>query len=159
MLPRNIKDRLYGKVEWKCPWQTSKLHKNVAVTRYPVWVRDLDKESGIYFIRDRITKKLLYIGRSESDLKVTLCRHFRSWGPDRRGPHKRHVFDRQTVEVKIYKIKPEWVVATEAQLLKLHETELNERMETSRIPGEDDMEDYIVDGDVEYIDQDLKIDF
>jgi hypothetical protein len=39
---------------------------------YPQWVRDLDGESGVYIIRDRNTREIVYVGSSVGRLYDTL---------------------------------------------------------------------------------------
>ncbi len=47
---------------------------------YPDWIRSLDGGNGVYFIRDRGTGEVTYIGESHSSrLYSTLTRHFQSW--------------------------------------------------------------------------------
>ncbi|MBE7450539.1 MAG: hypothetical protein HS111_17060 [Kofleriaceae bacterium] len=47
---------------------------------YPTWIRDLRGESGVYVIRDRATREILYVGESHtSKLYETLTRHFATW--------------------------------------------------------------------------------
>ncbi len=47
---------------------------------YPTWIRDLRGESGVYVIRDRTTREILYVGESHtSKLYETLTRHFSTW--------------------------------------------------------------------------------
>jgi hypothetical protein len=130
-MPRSITKRCTRQSEWKCPWTRDLVRKNVAVTRWPVWVRGLAGESGIYLIRDRETKEMLYVGRGRIDLKGALLRHFHQWGYDRRGVHRRVLFDREAVEVKVYLVPVPWVVVTEADLIALHRPRENARPEES----------------------------
>lgn len=47
---------------------------------YPLWLRNLRGESGVYVIRDRFNKEPLYVGESHSGrLYRTLTRHLQGW--------------------------------------------------------------------------------
>jgi hypothetical protein len=47
---------------------------------YPEWVRALRDQSGVYVIRDRGTREVLYVGESHSgNLYETMTRHFQRW--------------------------------------------------------------------------------
>jgi hypothetical protein len=47
---------------------------------YPEWVRALRGQSGVYVIRDRATREVLYVGESHSgNLYETLTRHLQQW--------------------------------------------------------------------------------
>lgn len=138
-VPRSIKARCDYATEWRRPWKPDLVRRNVAVTRWPIWIRSLIGKSGIYFVRNGSNKQLLYIGRSKTCLKSTLLRHFRVWSSDRPGGHRRAVFDRSIVEIKIYLVRSEWVVATEADLIALHYPPMNLRSEKSaRSRGDED---------------------
>ncbi len=48
--------------------------------RYPDWIRGLGRKNGVYFIRERSSGTVVYIGESHSDrLYATLTRHFQQW--------------------------------------------------------------------------------
>ncbi len=130
-MPTSIKARCSYCSEWRSPWKTDGLRKNVCVTRWPVWIRGLRGKSGVYFIRDCETKEILYVGRGRTCLKSVLVRHFHVWGEDLRGRHYRTVFDRERVEVKFYLVRPEWVTATEADLIAVNRPPANCRPEVS----------------------------
>ena len=73
-------------------------------TPYPAAIRALRRRSGVYIIRDRATREVLYVGESHSArLYATMTRHFQSWA-DPHGSHGRphlwhHAYPRNTVEV------------------------------------------------------------
>jgi hypothetical protein len=46
---------------------------------YPQWVRDLKGESGVYIIRERSSREVVYVGSSVGRLYDTLTRHFQIW--------------------------------------------------------------------------------
>jgi hypothetical protein len=46
---------------------------------YPDWVRDLDGKAGVYVIRDRESREILYVGSSAGRLYDTLTRHLQQW--------------------------------------------------------------------------------
>ena len=52
---------------------------------------------GVYMVRKKGKKTLLYIGMSESQLYKTILRHFQSW----EGQQKRTVYPKQGYEVKV----------------------------------------------------------
>lgn len=78
---------------------------------YPEWVRALRGQSGVYVIRDRATREVLYVGESHSgNLYETLTRHLqqwnrwtkRSWWPGQFAPSDHDpglTYDRHAVEV------------------------------------------------------------
>jgi excinuclease UvrABC nuclease subunit len=47
--------------------------------KYPDWLRVLTKSSGVYAIRDKRTKRVLYVGSSNRKLYSTITRHVQSW--------------------------------------------------------------------------------
>ena len=141
--PRALGARCDSRSEWRSPWKTDAVRKNVTVTRYPVWVRALRGKSGVYLVRDRVTKQVIYVGRGRTCIKKSIVRHFQAWQDRNRLWHHYALFDREAVEVKVYCIRPEWVIATEADLIALHKPTLNVRREESsrtREPGDDDDE-------------------
>lgn len=47
---------------------------------YPTWLRALTSQSGAYAIRDRRTKRVLYVGESHTGrLRKTITRHLQEW--------------------------------------------------------------------------------
>ncbi|MCL4209290.1 MAG: hypothetical protein HRU76_13800 [Phycisphaeraceae bacterium] len=47
---------------------------------YPAWLRELRGESGVYIIRDRASREVLYVGESHTGrLYATITRHFQAW--------------------------------------------------------------------------------
>ncbi len=46
---------------------------------YPLLLRVLTTACGVYAIRDKATKKILYVGSSKNTLYSTATRHFQSW--------------------------------------------------------------------------------
>lgn len=63
---------------------------------------------GVYLIRDKESKKILYIGHSTSNLYKTLYRHFQSW----KDKQYRATFDKYKTEVRI-------ITTTEKQAQRL----------------------------------------
>jgi len=47
--------------------------------RYPFAIRELTHARGVYVIRDKSTKKVLYVGSSANRLYSTATRHFQDW--------------------------------------------------------------------------------
>jgi hypothetical protein len=78
---------------------------------YPDWVRALRGQSGVYVIRDRSTREVLYVGESHTgNLYETLTRHLqqwnrwtkRSWWPGQFAPSEHDpglTYEREAVEV------------------------------------------------------------
>lgn len=46
---------------------------------YPDWVRALKGKAGVYVIRDRSSRDIVYVGSSAGRLYATLTRHFQTW--------------------------------------------------------------------------------
>lgn len=152
-VPRSIKARLLRATPWQSPWKVDRVRKNVTVTRWPLWVRNLRGRPGVYLVRDAASREVLYVGRGR-DVREALLRHFHAWGPDRDRPHRRVVFDRARVEVKVCFVRvdrdgeplPGWLAATEADLIARHRPRENVRLERAhrvaitddRQPGEDE---------------------
>jgi murein DD-endopeptidase MepM/ murein hydrolase activator NlpD len=45
---------------------------------YPAWVRALKRKAGVYIIRERATREIVYVGSSRGTLYATLTRHFQN---------------------------------------------------------------------------------
>lgn len=76
---------------------------------YPDWIRELVDKSGIYVIRSRRSRKVLYVGESHTGrLYGTLTRHFQGWNREVNewdpywGRATGRVYDRAAVEVAVY---------------------------------------------------------
>ena len=88
---------------------------------YPKWLVSFRKmpRSGVYFIRDRSSKQILYVGQSKNRLYGTCTRHFQAWNPDRSGQHYRACYNRGEVEVSIQVTLPRNAARVEeAKILK-----------------------------------------
>jgi hypothetical protein len=46
---------------------------------YPDWIRVLKDKAGVYVIRERDTREIVYVGSSSGSLYGTLTRHFQTW--------------------------------------------------------------------------------
>jgi hypothetical protein len=46
---------------------------------YPDWVRALKGKAGVYIIRERFSREIVYVGSSAGRLYDTLTRHFQTW--------------------------------------------------------------------------------
>ena len=68
---------------------------------FPDWMNEFNGKSGAYIIRDRSSKRILYIGESHTGrLAATLKRHFWTWEDE---PEREHfTFDPAAVEVAFY---------------------------------------------------------
>lgn len=89
------------KVDWFEPYDGKKV-------TCPIPYATADKKyAGIYFIRDRKTKELLYIGSSKTNIRNTLYRHFQRWNDKRfweeeRGYRVSHTtYKKHTIDVKL----------------------------------------------------------
>ena len=51
---------------------------------YPDWLRVLKNATGIYSIRDKRTKRVLYVGSSKGKLYATITRHTQKWRRSKR---------------------------------------------------------------------------
>lgn len=81
---------------------------------WPLFVRELRGKSGVYIIRDRETKAVLYVGESHSGrLKKTLLRHFQAWSGKTAGP----TFSRNSVEIAVEVTPDESAVARQNRLI------------------------------------------
>jgi len=81
---------------------------------WPKWVRDLDGKSGVYFIRDKHSKKLLYIGESHTDrLKKTLLHHFQAWSGNTAGV----TYSRSAVDIAATVTKKSQAVENQNRLI------------------------------------------
>jgi hypothetical protein len=95
--------------------------------RYPKWIRDLRHESGVYVIRDRSTREILYVGESHtSKLYETLTRHFQTWrrfkgfwrGQYAEGHDPGLTYPREAVEVSARITTPARALEEEARLIR-----------------------------------------
>lgn len=75
---------------------------------YPEFVRQLEGKSGVYVIRSRNNKRVLYVGESHSGrLRKTLLRHFQAWTGKTAGV----TYGRADVEVAVIVTPPGRAVA------------------------------------------------
>ena len=83
-----------GKILYRSKWfRPYKKGKTVLPSKYY-------KKAGVYIIRSKQTKKLIYVGYSANNIKRTLYRHFQNWN-DRQ--QDRFVYDKNKYELKIYR--------------------------------------------------------
>jgi hypothetical protein len=97
---------------------------------YPEWVRALRGQSGVYVIRDRATREVLYVGESHTgNLYETLTRHLqqwkrwtkRSWWPGQFAPSEHDpglTYQRDAVEVAARVLVDEDPVDEELRLIQ-----------------------------------------
>lgn len=133
----SVRDLLRRSTGWKRVWAEDRVRKSVTRTRWPLWVRNLRGLPGVYLVRRAGEKTVLYVGRSEKCVKDALLRHFRAWGDDQRGPHRRVLFDRRVTEAKVYVFREASLVReTEAALIRKHDPPENVRRERAALePG------------------------
>jgi hypothetical protein len=81
---------------------------------WPPFVRALAGKSGVYVIRSRESKKVLYVGESHTGrLKKTLIRHFQAWTGKTAGQR----YDRGSVEIAAIATPPGKAVALQDRLI------------------------------------------
>jgi hypothetical protein len=93
--------------------------------RYPDWVRALDAEAGVYVIRDRETREILYVGSSSGRLYDTLTRHLQTWrrykgfwrGQYGEGADPGLTYERDSVEVAVRLTSPSKALDEEMRLI------------------------------------------
>jgi murein DD-endopeptidase MepM/ murein hydrolase activator NlpD len=87
------------------------VYRPVGASREPYrqWVRDLKGESGVYIIRERDSREIVYVGSSVNRLYDTLTRHFQTWrrwkgfwkGQYGEGHDPGLTYDRHSVDVAV----------------------------------------------------------
>jgi hypothetical protein len=93
---------------------------------YPDWVRALDGRAGVYVIRDRESREIVYVGSSAGRLYDTLTRHFQTWrrfkgfwrGQYGEGHDPGLTYDRDSVEVAIRLTTPSRSLDEEMRLIR-----------------------------------------
>ena len=81
---------------------------------WPAWLRDLRRRCGVYVIRRRNDKQVLYVGESHTGrLYKTITRHFQAWSGKTAGP----LYDRQAVEVAVRVTPPPAAVGAQNNLI------------------------------------------
>lgn len=81
---------------------------------WPDWVRDLEGKSGVYVIRSKNAKRVLYVGESHSGrLRKTLVRHFQAWSGKTAGV----TYPRGDVEIAVEVTGPARAVARQNALI------------------------------------------
>ena len=81
---------------------------------YPEWLTVLKHVRGCYAIRDKRTKRVLYVGSSKHALYATTTRHFQQWKRDKKWWSKLYgaghdpgvTYDRSAVEVAVHAMLP-----------------------------------------------------
>lgn len=93
---------------------------------YPEWVRALKGKAGVYVIRDRESREILYVGSSASRLYDTLTRHFQVWrrwksfwkGQYSEGHDPGLTYNRDSVEVAVRVTSPSDSLDEEMRLIR-----------------------------------------
>lgn len=85
-------------------------------------LKKFKNKSGVYLIRNKKTKKIIYIGYSETQLYFTLYRHFQSWNDK---AQERFVYDRKNHEVALILTTPKKAALIEAVLINRHKPKDN----------------------------------
>jgi hypothetical protein len=92
---------------------------------YPDWVRALKGKAGVYVIRDRDSRDIVYVGSSAGRLYDTLTRHFQTWrrykgfwrGQYGEGHDPGLTYERSSVEVAIRITSPSRSLDEEMRLI------------------------------------------
>jgi hypothetical protein len=78
------------------------------------WVRALEKQSGVYVIRDKRTHEVIYVGEShKGQLYSTITRHFQSWFS-----WGRHEYNRKSVEIAVRTMPPSAAYQHQVKLIR-----------------------------------------
>lgn len=93
---------------------------------YPDAVRALEGDSGVYAIRSKATRMVLYVGESHTGrLRRTLTRHLQGWGRDKglwRGQFSAHdpglIYPRDKVEVRWWLTEASQAYETQNRLIR-----------------------------------------
>jgi hypothetical protein len=94
---------------------------------YPEWLRALRGSSGVYLIRDRSSREILYVGESSTGrLYETLTRHFQEWrrwkgfwrGQYAEGHDPGMTYPRGACEVAVRVTAPRDAIDEEARLIR-----------------------------------------
>ena len=93
---------------------------------YPDWVRALDGRAGVYVIRDRASREIVYVGSSAGHLYDTLTRHFQQWrrykgfwrGQYGEGHDPGLTYRRDSVEVAVRLTTPSNALEEEMRLIR-----------------------------------------
>jgi hypothetical protein len=95
------------------------------------WVQKLGNASGVYVIRSKRSREVLYVGESHTgQLYSTLTRHFQSWS----GAHAGTTYQRESVEVAVRTMPPKAAIRHQAELIR----KLEPRDNTHHVPSEDE---------------------
>jgi excinuclease UvrABC nuclease subunit len=92
-------------------WTPAYINNNTATTK-----RFTFKKSGVYLIRNKISKDIIYIGMSKVNVYKTLYRHFHQWNDysQRRVTYQ----SRENYEVRVILVEIELVAKLEIKLIK-----------------------------------------
>lgn len=84
-------------------------------SRYHAQIRELAHASGVYVIRRKSSRRVLYVGESHTGrLYDTLTRHFRKWS----GPTAGYTCEASEVEVAIIRVPAPSAVAAQNGLIQ-----------------------------------------
>jgi hypothetical protein len=140
-------------VEWSATSATSSISapRNAALSSYrpvgdrgepyPVWVRALRGESGVYVIRE-IDGPIVYVGSSVGKLYATLTRHFQTWrrykgywrGQFAEGADPGLTYNRSSVEVAIKTTTPDDAHEEELRMIRRLQPRDNQLGQPDREP-------------------------
>jgi hypothetical protein len=92
---------------------------------YPGWIRSLKDKAGVYVIRDRASREIVYVGSSAGSLYGTLTRHFQTWrrskqfwrGMRGEGHDPGLTYARDSVEVAVRTTSPSTSLDEEMRLI------------------------------------------
>lgn len=78
------------------------------------WLRALAKQSGVYVIRDKSTREVIYVGEShKGQLYSTITRHFQSWLA-----WGRLEYNRRSVEIAVRTMPPSAAYQHQVKLIR-----------------------------------------
>jgi hypothetical protein len=92
---------------------------------YPAWIRALKGKAGVYIIRERASREIVYVGSSSGRLYATLTRHFQTWrrwkgfwkGQYGEGHDPGLTYPRHTVDVAVRLTSPSKSLDEEMKLI------------------------------------------
>lgn len=89
---------------------------------WPSWVRDLASRSGVYLIKSKRSRRVVYVGESHTGkLYGTLTRHFQRW----KGQTAGHTFNRSGVLVAVLTSGPRAAQRLQSKLIEKHQPDYN----------------------------------
>lgn len=104
------------------------------------------KQSGVYFIKNKRTDKVVYIGYSEGRLYGTIIRHFNQWVDISRTEKTRFTYDREKFLIRVIYTTPKRAALLEKYLIVKFKPEDNIRK----------YNEYLSNPEIKYVEEILK---